>query len=362
MQSTANSYRGNRHRSTPDLAHWHAPWTPEPALEPALPIVDPHHHLYGTRAELYYYLRDDFEQDILASGHNLVGTVWVEAYYSGWRTSGPEELRSLGEVENIVRATATPLRSAHGPCRVGAGLVSNVDLTLGDRAAEVLDLHVNAAQGRLSGVRHHASYDAGAIGRFMTPTQPQLLADPAFRRGVACLGRFGLSFDALVYHTQLDELAELADAFPNVAMVLNHVGIVIGVAEYAARRAEVLAQWRQSMRALSRRPNVFVKIGGMGMPVFGFGFEGQPRPAGSAALAQAWGPFIEFCIEAFGPARCMFESNFPVDKQSCGYGELWNAFKLASRSLSARERGQLFHGTACRVYRLPELAKACGAA
>ena len=352
------TYRGNRPRTTAALADWHARSGTEQALEPGLPIVDAHHHLFGTSADPQFYRLEDLEQDI-ASGHNVMGTVWVEAYGCGWRTSGPEEMRSVGEVEAIVRASATPVRSAHGPCQWAAGLVSNVNLMLGDRVAEVLGAHVSAADGRLRGARHHAMHDDGTVGKFVHGSRPHLLADAEFRRGVACLGRFGLSFDALVYHTQLSEVAELADAVPDVPIVLNHVGQVIGVAEYASRRSAVFSGWQSAIRALAARQNVCVKVGGMGMPMFGFGLESGEHPAGSGTLVHAWQPYIDTCIDAFGPQRCIFESNFPVDKQSCGYAELWNAFKLATHSLSHDERRSLFYRTACRTYRLPQLETAC---
>jgi predicted TIM-barrel fold metal-dependent hydrolase len=212
----------------------------------------------------------------------------------------------------------------------------------------------------LRGVRHHATYVEGTVGSLIKdPPKPRLLADSAFRRGFAWLDRFGLSFDAWIYHTQLGELADLADAFPNTPIILDHVGAVIGVAEFSSQRTAVFADWEKGMCALAARPNVCVKVGGMGMPVFGFGFEYAERPATSAALVDVWQPFIDVCIDSFGPERCMLESNFPVDKQSCGYLELWNAFKRATRSLTQGEREHLFYRTACRTYRLPELEQAC---
>jgi L-fuconolactonase len=351
-------YRGNRPRDSLALRAWHAGSPRERALEPGLPIVDAHHHLYGGTADTHFYRLEDLEQD-LGAGHKVIGTVYVEAYASGWHTSGPLALRSLGEVEMITRLNRSPVRIAHGSCQLAAAVISNVDLTLGDGVAEVLETHMQAGQGRLRGVRHHVTYVDGLVGSLINdPPKQHLMADPAFRRGFAWLDRFGLSFDALIYHPQLGELADLADAFPETRIVLNHVAAVIGVAEFRSYRASVLAGWQRGMRALAARPNVCVKIGGMGMPVFGFGFEGAERPATSDALVRAWQPFIDVCIDAFGPHRCMFESNFPVDKQSCGYTELWNAFKLATCSCTQDERRELFYRTACRTYRLPELQKA----
>lgn len=351
-------FRGNRLKSTSSLHAWHAASPPEPALDPELPIVDAHHHLYGALSDANHYRLEDLARD-LGAGHRVVGTVYVEAYESGWRTSGPEGFRSVGEVELIARQTREPVRTPSGPSQVAAAIVSNVDLTLGDRVADVLEAHVEAGEGRLRGIRQLALWEGGVVGRFMKGhPQRHLLADAAFRDGFKHLARFGLTFDAGVFHSQLDELLDLADAFPGTRIVLNHVGIPLGVAEYREQREAVLAEWARKLRALAQRLNVVVKIGGLGMPVLGFGFEHAARPAPSLALARAWQPLIETCLEAFGSHRCMLESNFPVDKQSCGYTELWNAFKHATRALSPDERSNLFQRTACRTYRLPDLERA----
>lgn len=358
---SASTYRGNQHRPTKDLLAWQARATAEPAREPDLPIVDPHHHLFNTAVDPLYYRREDMEQD-LAGGHRVLGTVYVAAYGAGWRNSGPEALRSVGEVERIVQLSAQPLHTPQGPCRLAAGIISDVNLSLGDAAGEVLDAHMAAADGRLRGVRYYTTYHDGALSKFIPNAPQQLMADAGFRRGFAQLERHRLSFDALVYHTQLRELAALADAFPRTTIVLNHVGMPVGVLDFASQRAEVRRQWEQDMRALAQRPNVVVKVGGMGMPIFGFGFEHGERPATTEALVQAWQPLMQVCIEAFGPARCMLESNFPVDKQSCGYTQLWNAFKLATAALSSTERQASLYRTACETYRLPDLRAACDAA
>lgn len=355
------TYRGNQHRPTQELLAWQARAVAEPALEPALPIVDPHHHLFNTQAQPLFYRREDLEQD-LASGHHVLGTVYVAAYGAGWRADGPQALRSVGEVERIVQLSAQPLSTPQGPCRLAAGIVSDVDLTMGARVAEVLAAHVAAGDGRLRGVRHYTTYHDGQLSQFIPNAPRHVMADAGFRAAIAQLERHQLSFDALVYHTQLRELAALADAFPRTTIVLNHVGMPVGVLDFAAQRAEVRRDWERDLRALAQRPNVVVKVGGMGMPIFGFGFEHGERPASTQALVQAWQPLMQVCIEAFGPARCMLESNFPVDKQSCGYGQLWNAFKLATHQLSTDERRAMFYRTACRTYGLPELERACDTA
>ena len=358
-QTPPAAYRGNRHRTMRDLLAWHAGHAPEAVLEPRLPIVDPHHHLYGSKAEDNHYTWEDLGSD-LGAGHRVMGTVYLEAYDSGWRTAGPPELCSTGEVEMIVRESGKgPLRTPWGECQVAAGIVSNVDLLQGDATASVLAAHTAAAQGRLRGVRHHLTHDTGAAGRFVYNKPPRLAYDSQFRRGFACVQEAGLSFDVFIFHTQLDELADLARAFPRTPIILNHVGTMIHVAEFAGRREAVIADWQRQMRGLAQLPNVFVKVGGLGMPIFGFGFEHADRPARSDGLVAAWQDIIDFCVDLFGASRCMFESNFPVDKQPCGYVELWNAFKRATARRNAAERQDLFYRTACRVYRLPELERAC---
>jgi len=346
------AYRGTLHRTTSELLDWHGNAPREQALEPEMPIVDPHHHLYGTAGDPHHYLLEDLERDF-AGGHKIIATVYVEGYRSGWYSHGAQALRPVGEVQKIAALAQSGIRHPQGPRDLAAGIVSHADLLLGEDVAEVLEAQLEAAGGRLRGVRHAVAYEEGAVGRFtLHPAKPHLLADAAFRQGLAQVQRLGLSFDAWLYHPQLGELVDLADAFPDLPIVLNHVGGVIGVGAYRADRAAVLTRWRHDLARLAARPNVFVKVGGMGMPVFGFGFEHRPRPPGAAELVQAWKPLIDACVDVFSPQRCMFEGNFPVDKQSCGYTELWNAFKLATRSLSSTERAALFRETACRVYRI----------
>lgn len=351
--SEAQAFRGNNPRTTEALKAWHAGAPREDALAPELPIVDAHHHLYGQAQDALHYRLQDLKEDI-PGGHNVFATVYVAAYSSGWYPSGPEALRPVGEVAFIAGLSREPIPHPQGTCQLAAGIVSYADLRLGDDVAAVLQAQLAAGEGRLRGVRHQVARVDGPVGRFNAhPPEWRLLADPAFRRGAAQLARHGLGFDAWAYHTQLGELADFAHALPDLPIVVNHAGGLIGVAEHRAAHPDAPARWRQDLRALAACPNVHMKIGGLGLPVHGFGFENGPRPAGSAELARAWQPTIDACLEAFGPQRCLFESNFPVDKQSCGYTELWNAFKIATRALSPHERDHLFHRTACRVYRLP---------
>jgi len=355
--SNAPEYRGSMPRRTLELKGWHGQVDPEAVLEPELPIVDAHHHLFGKEGDGQYYRLDDLAVD-LRGGHRVIGTIYIEAYGARWRTDGPLHLRTVGETETIVPICAQPLALPHGACATAAAIVAFADMTLGEAVEEVVDAHAVAAQGRLRGIRHRTATDSGTVGRFIAePPPPHVLRQPTLRQACRLLGRRGLSFDVWAYHHQLDEVAELADACPDTCIVLDHVGGPIGVAEYASRREEVQDEWLRGIRALARRPNVVVKVGGMGMLVFGFGFEHGDLPATSEALARAWQPLVDECLQAFGPQRCMLESNFPVDKQSASYNALWNAFKRLTQGLSASERCDLFGRTATRVYRLPELAQ-----
>jgi L-fuconolactonase len=241
----------------------------------------------------------------------------------------------------------------YGPARLCAGIVSYADLRLGARVQPVLEAHIAAGNGRFRGIRHIAAWDADPT--VLNPGNPAprgLLADPSFREGFARLAPLGLSFDAWLYHPQLDGLTALARAFPETTIVLNHVGGPLAIGAYEGRRGEVFAAWSASIRRLAECPNVFVKLGGMGMRINGFGFEAQPAPPSSEALADAWRPYVETCLEAFGAARGMFESNFPVDKGSYSYAAYWNACKRLSRGASAAEKVDLFSGTAARAYRI----------
>jgi L-fuconolactonase len=318
----------------------------ETALEPDLPVIDPHHHLWD-RPENPYLVPDLLAD--LGGGHRIVATVFAECG-ARYRADGPVELRPVGETAFAAAAATTA--GPHGT-RICAGIIGHADLRLGDAVEPVLRAHLAAGGGRFRGIRQISAWHADPAARAsLASPPPGLLADPGVRRGAAVLARLGLSFDAYMYHTQLADLAALADAVPDLAIVLDHTGGAIGIGPYAGRRAETFGEWRAGMRALASRPNIHVKLGGMGMRLFGFGFGAGDRPPSSAALAAAWAPHVEACIEAFGAGRCMFESNFPVDKGSCSYAVLWNAFKRIAAGASAAEKAALFAGTAARVYRL----------
>lgn len=336
---------------------WHSASVPENALEPHLPLVDAHHHLYGKAGDTRYYRMQDLSAD-LCGGHAVIGTVYIEAYESGWRSDGPQALRPVGEVDMIIDATRTELRLPHGPCQIAAGIVAHADLCLGDGAAEVIEAHRQAAQGRLRGIRFQTAWDGGSVGATLSHMPARdVMAQAPFRRGVACVQAAGLSLDTWVYHHQLRDLLDLVDAFPDLCVVIDHMGGLIGVEEHRRQHTAAFMDWVRDLRALAQRPQVRMKVGGLGMPVFGFGFEHEERPAASIELACAWQPYVDACIEAFGPHRLLFETNFPVDRQSASYTAIWNAFKRVTRHLSATERRDMFYRTACETYRLPDLQR-----
>ena len=322
----------------------------EPILEPQLAIVDPHHHLW--EFPRHRYLLADLLADI-GSGHHILSTVFVECT-ACYRAEGPAELRSLGETEFANGIAAMAASGAYGATAVAKGIVGMVDLTLGARVEEVLCRHMAAAGPRFKGVRHAAGWDpSGSIRNSHTYPPRHLYRDHAdFRAGFAVLGRLGLTFDAWLYHPQIPDLTALARAFPGQPIILDHVGGPLGIGPYRGREADTFAAWKRAMLELAACPNVVVKLGGLGMGITGFGFHRRPQPPTSAELADSWRPYVETCITQFGPSRCMFESNFPVDKISAPYAVYWNAFKRLAAGASEHEKAALFRTTAERCYRL----------
>jgi predicted TIM-barrel fold metal-dependent hydrolase len=303
------------------------------------------------RPETGRYLLSDLLAD-LGAGHNVTATVYLE-WLSMYRATGPVELRPVGEIEFANGVAAMSAGGTYGKPQVCAGIVGYADLTLGAAVEKVLEAMMAAGGGRFRGIRFiTASHpDQAAWGSIVTRPEG-LLMDERVREGFSRLAPLGLSFDAWVYHTQLGELVDLARAFPQTQIVLDHVGGPIGLGRYAGKRDEVFAEWGGRIRELAACPNVHIKLGGLGMRMFGFDLHTGALPPSSQELASAWQPYIETCIAAFGPERAMFESNFPVDKGSCSYAALWNAFKHIAAGCSAAEKTALFAGTATKFYRL----------
>lgn len=333
-------------RTLTELDHWHELHI-EPVLEPRRAIVDAHHHLWLRPPQSYQL--SELIGDI-SSGHEVRSTVFVQNT-AMYRASGPEEMRPLGETEYVNGIAAMSESGLFGPTRACAAIIGFADLTLGPAVRPVLEAH-KAITPRFKGVRQQAQWDAALGSLASTKPPPGLLAMPQFRAGFARLVELGLSFDAWVFFHQLGEVAALADAFPSASIIVNHLGGPLGIGQYAGRRTQVYEAWAKNITELARRENVTMKIGGLGMPIYGFGFDRGPEPPNSANLAKAWRPYVMHAIEAFGAGRAMLESNFPVDKASCSYRTLWNAFKRLCRDASEDEKSALFEGTARRVYDL----------
>ena len=325
----------------------------EETLEPNLPICDPHHHLWEFRHDRVEprYLMDEFQKD-LGSGHKIVSTVFIECR-AMYRNFGPEALRFIGETEFVNGVAAMSASGLYGPTKVASGIVGSAELMMGAATGETLDAHIAAGGGRFRGIRRSATWDPDPnVRNSRTDATPELLADPKFREGFAELDSRNLTFEAWVYHHQIPEVTDLARAFPGVTIILDHLGGPLGVETYRGKRDDCFEQWTADITELSRCENVMAKIGGINMDINGFFWHENPKPPTSQELNEATRKWYEHTIEQFGVNRCMFESNFPVDKQSCSYNVLWNSFKRLAADYSNEEKAALFHDTATRVYNL----------
>ena len=328
--------------------------TQEAALEPEMPICDPHHHFWDFRTSRIPYQRYLLHELIadLSQGHNIRSTVFIEAR-SMYRADGPIEMRPVGEVEFVQGLAAASASGLYGPCRAAAAIIGHADLKLGDRAEPVLEALQAASPNRFRGIRHIVTWDADP--RVESREKPGVLSSPEFRSGAKVLGRMGLSLDTICCFPQLPEMVDFARAVPEVTIIMNHLGGLNRTGPFAGRDEEVMEVWRDGMTELASCPNVFLKLGGIGMPRFGFDWHTRDKPIGSEELARDMTPLMRFCIGQFGPDRCMFESNFPVDKVSFSHQVLYNAFKRFSKEYSPPERAALFHDTAVRAYRINDL-------
>jgi L-fuconolactonase len=329
--------------------------TEEPILEPELPIIDPHHHLWQRKGA--DYLLPELLADT-GSGHNIRGTIFVQCGEM-YRASGPDEEKSLGETEFVTGVAAVSASGRYGPTRACAGIIGMVDLTLGAKVDALLEAHRVAAGGRFCGIRNRTAWHPSPeVTSNLVSPPPGPLENPAFHVGARHLAQRGMPLDVWGYHTQLPHVVALARAVPELTVVVDHVGGPLGIGPFTGRQDEVFPEWKQRMLELAALPNVVVKLGGLTMYVSGFDFHRRPKPPGSEELAKTWRRYIETCIEAFGVDRCMFESNFPVDKGMCSYAVLWNGLKRLASGASAHEKKALFSGTAMRVYHLDRLPEA----
>ena len=325
--------------------------TQEPILEPNLPICDPHHHFWDKRtARIPYqrYLLDELIADV-DCGHNVTSTVFIEAR-SMYRADGPAEMRPVGEVEFVQGLAAASASGLYGKCRAAAAIVGHADLKLGDRVEPVLAALQAASPNRFRGIRHIVTWDADP--RVESREREGVLSTAEFRAGAKVVARLGLSLDTICCFPQLPEMVAFARAVPDLPIIMNHLGGFNRTGPFAGRADEVTTAWQSGMAELAKCPNVVLKLGGHGMPRFGFDWHLRNTPVGSEELAAQIAPLFSYCIEQFGPDRCMLESNFPVDKVSFSHPVLYNAFKRFSKGYSASERGALFHDTAARAYRI----------
>ncbi len=319
----------------------------EEAIDPHREIVDPHHHFYD--GGFLTYLAADHLVNITGS-HNITKTVFVETA-ACYDMALPEHMQPVGETAFAV-SQADVIDASDGPPL--AGIVAFADLTLGDALEEVLDAHEATSSGRLRGIRHTTGIDRSSeVPQGHGNPSHQMMGTNQFRAGLRTLVERDLSFDAWLYHPQLLEVAELAAAMPELRVVVGHLGAPLGVGPYRDIRDQVWADWRSSMQVVAAQPNAVVKVGGIGMDfLFGMGWADLPVPPGSEEVATHWSDAVRFCIDAFGPDRCMFESNYPVDRETLTYPVLWNAFQIMADGYSDAEQDDLFSGTATRVYRL----------
>ncbi|OGP49589.1 MAG: amidohydrolase [Deltaproteobacteria bacterium RBG_13_43_22] len=333
---------------TPGTPEWLAQVVEE-IVEPERPIVDPHHHLWERPGGRSYLLKDLWADT--GSGHRIVKTVFIECHAS-YRTEGPEHLRPIGETEFVAGIAAESAKGGKGRAEISA-IVAHADLTLGHQLEEVLQAHEEAGQGLFKGIRHAGASDKNKEVFFIPGRAPEhLYQREDFRQGLKVLARRGLTYDTWHYHHQNPAFAELARAVPETRMILDHFGTPLGVGPYRDKREEIFAQWKKDIAEIAKCENVFAKLGGLAMPDNGFGWHTREIPPSSAEFIEAQKRYYMHTIECFGPKRCMFESNFPVDKFSLSYPVVWNAFKKLVADFSEDEKEALFRGTATQVYRL----------
>jgi L-fuconolactonase len=328
---------------------WLAQVQEEP-LEPGLPICDAHHHLWGHRDHRVSprYLLEDFLADVDPAGHNIVSTVFVDSR-TMYRAEGPKALRQVGEVEFAAGIGAMADSGLYGKRRVAAAIISHADMRLGAKVGATLDMMMR--NPRFRGIRHSTSWDEDKrLPPHVDAPDAGMLLDPTFREGIAELDKRGLIFEAHLWHPQLAELTDLACAFPNLTIVLNHCAVPLGIGRYKGKRDEVMAAWRKGMAEIARCENVVVKLGGVNMMICGHGWHEHARPPTSDEMVAAAGPYIEESIALFGTKRGMFESNYPAERNCVGFGPLWNFFKKMTKGFSAEEKARLYHDNAVGVY------------
>lgn len=320
----------------------------EEALEPDLPIVDPHHHIW----DWLDYGLDAFLDD-LGAGHNVQATVHLESGLAR-NPDDPAHLQAVGETRYLVGLRDDARLKQAGAPDVCAGIVGHIDLDLPEHLLEeVAAAHIEAGKGCFKGVRFNAFYHPEVS--WQEGLRPGMTDDPVIRRNLARLGDMGLVCDVMAFHHQLGELARMAEALPDVTFVVNHYGGFLGRFAKHEGYEDGMRLWREGIEAVSRQDNVVMKLGGLTCDFFsGIQLHLLPEPPSSETIESVYRPFFDPCIEAFGADRCMFESNYPADREQVDYTILWNGFKRLAAGASVEEKASLFSGTARRIYSLSE--------
>ena len=322
----------------------------EDTLEPQLKICDPHHHLWQHPNNTY--LAEEFLQDI-NSGHKISSTVFVECMSSYYKDSS-KALAPVGETKFIEELAERNVKN-RSRTDIAKAIVGFADLLLGDAVEKVLDAHLEESPYRFKGIRHACGWDSSdQIRNSHTNPKRFLYLDETFQKGFAKLFDYGFTFDAWLYHPQHQDLITLAKSFPNQIIIVDHVGGPLGIGPYQNKQQSVFQCWKKTISQLAECENIFMKLGGLSMATSGFEWHKKNKPPTSLQLAEATAPYLNFCIEKFGTKRCMFESNFPVDKISCSYNILWNSFKRITGSFSIDEKRDLFHDVAVKIYDINE--------
>lgn len=323
----------------------------EDIVEPDLEIVDAHHHVWDMPGSRYLFdeVMNDFN-----SGHRIVSSVYAQCH-SMYRTEGPTEMRPVGETEFVSGIAQRGAASAYCSTALCAGIVGSADLMLGAGIEPVLLAHMQAGGGRFRGIRPTVAWHESPQLRVLE-LQPNILMRKAAREAIGCMEKLNLSLDLWVFYTQLDEVVDICRAFPGLTVVVNHTAGIVDRGPYASKQKEMFAEWREKVHELARCPNVVLKLGGLAKRYGGLRRDTLAEPPSSDLLVDRWNDCIQLCIDAFSPHRCMFESNFPVDRGSCNYHVLWNAFKKITRGYTPAERQRLFSLTAAETYRLPARA------
>ena len=324
----------------------------EEIIEPDIAICDPHHHFWDKRTERDYprYQLDELLADI-TSGHNVRSTVFIEAR-SMYNANLPADKSSIGEVEYVQGISAASASGIYGESRMAASIIGNANLNLGEGVRPILE-SLSSASNRFKGIRHSVTWDPHpeVENTALHKYEGQLISDK-FQAGAKVLADMKMTFEAWLYFHQLPQLVEFAKSVPNLTIILNHIGGLVMDGPYENKREEVIKIWKDGIAEIAECPNVVVKLGGIGMPRTGFDWHERDNPIGSEELASSIAPYFNYCIDHFGTGRCMFESNFPVDKVSFSYQVLYNAFKRFSQGFSESERAAMFHDNAVAIYKV----------